>query len=60
VAAAPRLREKNWRAVFVFVCCSPKRSTPCLARNALDSAATWKACAGAHLVESYRIREPSG
>jgi hypothetical protein len=60
VAAALRLREKNRSAVLVFVCCSPERSTPCLARNALDSAATWKAWFGEHLVDSSRIREPSG
>jgi hypothetical protein len=31
-ASPDRLREKNSRAVRVFVCCSPVRSTPCSAR----------------------------
>src|SRR5207302_4199462 len=52
--------EKNLRAVAVLVCCSPVRSTPRSARNAFVLAATSTASSGAHLVESSRMREPSG
>ena len=51
---------KNSSAVRVFVCCSPNRSTPRSARNARVSAATWNVSPGLHLVDSSRIREPSG
>ena len=52
--------EKNSRALRVFVCCSPLRSTPLVLRNDLVSAATWNASDEAHFVESSRIRAPSG
>ena len=51
---------KNSSAVFVFVCCSPERSTPFFARNARASAATCIGSVVAHFVESSRIRDPSG
>ena len=53
-------REKYSSAVLVFVCCSPARSTPFSVRYARVSAATWKASAGAHFVDSSRIRRSSG
>src|SRR5512132_1838460 len=43
--------EKNSSAVFVFVCCSPARSTPTLVRKPLASAATWNASDGWALVD---------
>ena len=51
---------KNVSADLVLVACSPVRSMPRSLRKALLSAATWKASAGGHLVESSRIRDPSG
>ena len=56
----PRFRENCCSAVFVFVCCWPERSMPSPARNARASTATWNISVGAHLVDSSRIREPSG
>jgi hypothetical protein len=52
--------EKYRSAVEVLVCCLPVRSTPRPVSIALDSAATWNAWLGGHLVDSSRIREPSG
>ena len=43
-----------------LVSCSPVRLTPWPDRKARDSAATWKASPGMHLVDSSRMREPSG
>src|SRR5215211_7475714 len=58
--AACSSAEKNSSALRVFVCCSPDRSTPRETSIARPSAATWKASPVGHLVESSRMREPSG
>jgi hypothetical protein len=59
-AAARSSLEKNVRAVRVFVCCLPVRSIPRSVRSAFVSRATGSASPGAHLVDSSRIRAPSG
>ena len=59
-AAAFSWPEKYSSAVFVLVCCSPARSSPCSVRKLRTSAATSKASPGAHFVESSRMRPPSG
>src|SRR4029079_6834073 len=55
-----RLFAKYWSALRVFVSCSPETSTPCPARKARVSAATWKASCVPQRVESSRSLEPSG
>jgi hypothetical protein len=52
--------EKNSSAVRVLVCCSPERSIPCRARYKRASVATKNASDGRHLVESSKMRAPSG
>jgi hypothetical protein len=59
-AAAFSSLEKKFSAVRVLVCCLPLRSMPRSARKALPCMATVRASAGAHLVDSSRIRVPSG
>jgi hypothetical protein len=52
--------EKNSSALRVLVVCAPAGVMPRSERKARLSAATWKASDGAHLVDSSRIRVPSG
>src|SRR5262249_22007583 len=52
--------EKNSSALRVFVVWLPPTSMPRSDRNARVSAATWNASAGAHFVDSSRMRVPSG
>ena len=52
--------EKNSSAVLVFVCCSPLRLMPRPSRKLFVFTATSNASVGRHLVESSRMREPSG
>ena len=58
--AAANSAEKNSSAVRVLVCCSPERSMPCSVRKTRASVATWNASSGRHLVESSKMRAPSG
>ena len=51
---------KNSSAVRVLVCWAPVRSIPRPSRNTRVRAATSKASAGAHFVDSSRMRDPSG
>ena len=51
---------KNSSAVLVLVCCSASRSMPWSPRKTRASAATSNASAGAHFVDSSKMRDPSG
>ena len=52
--------EKKVSAVRVLVCCSPLRSMPWPSRNACGLRGDLDGSGGVHLVDSSRMRLPSG